>query len=726
MHRIPVITSVVWATAAVVFLTLAPVQGADLPPDSAYVTVDKEGHLVRNGERLRFWGAIGSMPRAAEKNGDMYYGIKESIRRIKKMGFNMVRDWSLRDCAAPHTKGDGSRGDQHDFFIAECAKEGLFIWAPSICAGRGVAVAWDPQLEANAIAGAVSRVNHVNVHNGLKLADDPTIVIWELSNEQWWMTKMLSGDWQRGSAASKKLLLDRWTEFLTRKYENQDKLIAAWGFLFPGEDLAKGTVLLAPTASEQPAARLNDSNPEALAKFQTIPGVIGRDQCTAARGGDVIEFFLQTIIGHKKRCEAALKACGKSVRLSPMVFDTGIGQSIGCEYMQMQGDAIAQDCYQEGGNEAGQFPPYHKRWPFYSTLDSIPQLGKDVPWLEQNKILNKPFLVYETQMGAPNKYRAEWPLLIAATGIIQDWDAACYHYWAFPDVGRDRPYAVRSISRPGAGATQYHYTSDEVEMATIRAGGAILRNSLCATAAKPTLFTYGAPALRDPRMMDYGGDYGGPMAQGDMQNTAFTYGMRLMIDPNQKEFVKIQGPVARLNGFDRIIPLKASPQIQFDYNRGHLIFDAPGVASYTGFFSQYGSDTLRFANGVEVRQITHVDPPDMPFPGNPEKYMSFTLASEDGKPLDQCRQAVLVLVSANFNSGTRATLKPDGKVEWNYGSGPVLTTRVSATVSARQAAGMRYRMIDFEENVLSEGTVGPDGILNIPADKPIWLTELTR
>ena len=216
------------------------------------------------------------------------------------------------------------------------------------------------------------------------------------------------------------------------------------------------------------------------------------------------------------------------------------------------------------------------------------------------------------------------------------------------------------------------------------------------------------------------------MALGNMQNTAFTYGMRLVIDPNQKEFVKINGPVAPLNGFERVIPMKPSPQIEFDYNRGHLIFDAPGVASYTGFFSQYGSDVLRFGNGVVVRKINHVDPPDMPYPGNPEKYTSFTLASEDGKPLDQCRQAVLVLVSANFNTGTRATVKPDGKVEWNFGDGPVLTTRVAATVLAKQMAGMRYRMIDFEENVLKEGKVGSDGTINIPADKPIWLTELSR
>jgi hypothetical protein len=331
-------------------------------------------------------------------------------------------------------------------------------------------------------------------------------------------------------------------------------------------------------------------------------------------------------------------------------------------------------------------------------------------------------------MGGPNKYRAEWPMLMAATGIIQDWDAICYHYWGFNEykLANDRPYANGRISKPGEGAYQYHYTFDAVELANMRVAGDIMRLSLCPTAPSPTIFSYGLPALRDPKMMDYAGDYGGQMALGDMQNTAFTYGMRLMIDPNQKEFVKTTGKVARLNGFNRVIPMRPTPNVEFDYNRGHLIFDAPTVASYTGFFSQYGSEVLRFNNGVEVRQITHVDPPEMPFPGNPEKYTSFSLVSEDGQPLDQCKQALLVLVSANFNTGTKATALPDGKVEWNWGTAPILTTRVSATVSARQIAGMRYKMIDFEENVLDEGTVSADGQLLVPADKPIWMTFLTR
>ena len=39
---------------------------------------------------------------------------------------------------------------------------------------------------------------------------------------------------------------------------------------------------------------------------------------------------------------------------------------------------------------------------------------------------------------------------------------------------------------------------------------------------------------------------------------------------------------------------------------------------------------------------------------------------------------------------------------------------------------MKYRMIDVNQPVLVEGTVGANGALRVPADKPVWVTELDR
>ncbi len=745
-----------------------------LPPDRDYVTVSPEGRLMRHGQRVRFWGAIGSLPPPRKTiHGDPYFLARETVRRLKVLGFNMVRDWAMqRETDPAAKKGDLSATDDHDFFLAECVRQGVSIWVPGLLDGglrmneveaaaravldasteadwtatvkgmasisrsdpnpetlrfTSLAVVWDPRLEAAALGHARRLTDHVNVYTGLRQADDPVFAVWELTNEQWWMSHMMSGGWQSLPAYFKRELLTQWTAYLTEKYQTEERLIQAWGFLFPGENLRRGTILLAPMANATKAVELNDTNPAALAVFQGIATPIGRDQCAPTRTNDVIEFLLHALIAHKKRAGAAVKAWGKSCRLSPMVFDTGIGQSIQAQAMQQEADAVAHASYMEGA-ETDRLPRSAERWPFYSGLDKFPQLAKDVPWLEHNRPIGKPFFVYETQFGSPSKYRAEWPLRIAAAGAIQDWDAACWHYFSFNtyDFEKSEPYSGLHLAFPGPGAYQYDYTSDEIEQATMRVAGAILRNGLAAPAPRPTLFTYGRPALLDPRSMDYAGDYGGPMGLMDMLATAYTNGSRLRIDPRQTEFVKTDGPVTRFNGVERANVVKASPNVTFDVHRSSLVFDSPGVASYTGFLDQLGEDHVTFANGVTLTALRHTDPPGTPYPSGPERFTSFTLASEDGQPLRTCRKAVIALVSSSFNTGLSITEKPDGGIASQWGEAPVLVTRVAGRIAAPALIGMRYRMIDFNEKVLKQGVIGSDGTLTLPDNLPVWLTELTR
>lgn len=744
-------------------------EGPALPPDSEYCVVDADGHLSVNGKRVRFWGAIGSFPGPQKMvKGDPYFFQREAIRRAKVVGFNMYRLWDF-DTDPAAKKGDLSKTDRIDFFVAECARQGFRIWGAGFGGGAvyesditnaaGIvsdsatadewakavrsmckvewwtngkkalslltpAVAWDRRLEALAIEQTRVKVTHTNTHTGLRHCDDPTFAIWELTNEQWWMSNMMGGQWQRLPVFFRAGLIAKWNAFLLKKYGDEAGLIRAWGFLFPGENLVAGTVLLAPMADAKKAAELNDTNPEALAKFKTIEGPIGRDQCTVQRGSDVIEFLLQSIVMHKQRCGTALKTTGRSCKLSPLLYDTGIGQSIHAQYMQMHADAVAHASYQEG-DQSSRINEGHKRYPFYSGLDRPPQMCNDVPWLEHNRPIDKPFLCYETQYGSPSKYRAEWPVRVAALGSVQDWDAACYHYWHFDNYKftADAISYAGPLAQPGDGAYQYEYFSDEIEQASMRAAGAIFRNFLVTPAPKPTIFRWGRPALFDPRAMDYAGDYGqnGLM---DMMMTTYANGVRLVIDPNQKEFLKTDGPVVRFNGFERHCPLQPSPQVEYDYNRGYVVMDSPGAAAYTGFFGEYGADSVAFRNGVKLGGVVHLDPPGTPFPSGAERYTSFTLASDDGKPLAECRKAVLALVASSFNTGL--TFNKAQHKFTNWGREPVLITRVGATVAAPALAGMKWKMIDFSEKTIAEGTVGADGVLVVPADKPVWLTELRR
>jgi len=754
---------------SILSLSSASANGQVLPDKGEYVVV-KDGHLTQGDKPIRFWGAIGSFPDRQETiKGDPYYRQRAAIRRAKMVGFNMFRLWSIGSDDKTK-KGDLSGTDVSDFFIAECGRQGVHIWGAGYGSGElydneveaaakqvpdeipekewieavkgmckiewwsnnqkgfqllNIATAWDPRLEAVSKSKVKAKAQHINVHTGMRNSDDPTFAVWELTNEQWWMSRMLGGQWQELPAPLRKSLINKWNRFIDKKYHTNTEIQRAWGFLFPGEDLASGTILLAPMGRSLKAVELNDTNPAAIAAFKSIETPIGRDQSTTARANDVIEFFLEILLSHKQRMGAELKTWGKSCQLSPLIYDTGIGESIQVQYMQLQADAVSHASYMEGIQES-RISKSHKRYPFYSRLDQQPNLSNDVTWLEHNRPVNKPFLCYETQFGSPSKYRAEWPVLISALGSIQDWDAACYHYWTSEkyDYKSATPF-TGPLSFPANGAYQYDYTHDEVEQATMRAAGAVFRNKLVAPAINPTVFSWGKPALLDPKSMDYAGSYG-PTGLHDMATTTYVNGVRIAIDPTQSEYLKTTGPVTRFNGFERPTPLRPSKNVVYDAQRAYVQIDAPGVAGYTGFLGEYGSNVVQFANGVVLRDVIHLSPAGTPYPAGKEKFTSFTLASEDGNSLASCKKAVIALVSSSFNTGLKMTPKANGETDFQWGDVPVLVTRVGATIIAKPIAGMRYRMIDFNEKVLFEGVIPASGELKVSAKQPVWIIELSR
>ena len=142
-----------------------------LPPDSAYCRVDGEGHLSIGGKRVRFWGAIGAFPGKRETiQGDPYYRQREAIRRAKRVGFNLFRIWHLEfDDAAK--KGGLSPTDVSDFFIAECGRQDVRLWA----AGFGGGALYEDDVESSAKAAGDPAT-----------AADWTAAVKGMCRKEWW------------------------------------------------------------------------------------------------------------------------------------------------------------------------------------------------------------------------------------------------------------------------------------------------------------------------------------------------------------------------------------------------------------------------------------------------------------------------------------------------------------------------------------------------------------
>lgn len=771
----------------------------NLPPDNAYVVVDAQGHLSVNGERQRFWAAIGkplvtadikpedSAEERARKLERSRKGTLAILDHFEAMNFNGVRLWNTLP-SVTYEVGDGSYADCVDFFLAEAKQRGFRIWAAGVGNRTGdprpedvtivddpasaeawqaaisetqsgerkidlrhnIARAWDPRLEALTIERMRQSAHHLNRHTGLRWADDPVFAVWELTNEEWWMRKMVGGQWQRLPAYFRQQLVARWNAFLLTKYGTTAALTAAWEKLLPGEELEKATIIFAPMAGRtKVAAAINDANEHARAAITALETGYRRQDFSRQRAADVLEFLMGLQLAHKARLTAAFKEFGKSTQLSPILNDTGIGYEVQSAFLHQNAEAVSHDAYVNGWGPDYVAPTLgDTRFPHADMLRQLdaerlaansgrwnnwllkpPGICQGVPWLEHNRVDGKPYLVYETQIQQPAKYRADFPLRLLALASIQDWDWISWHYFQPHDnVGMvEKPFEHKLDVTSGRHPQGYHFTYDEVQNAMMRAAGRAFREGALAPAANPTRFIFGARSLYDPDSMEYAGSYG--ISGMDMLQTTYQYGVRLEIDPTRQDD-EVIGPVVSFADRNTHNPYTPTEQIRFDWKKGYLFIDAPSTVAFTGLLANYG-EKVAFAQDVTLSDVTLVNPEGTPYPvGDDERYIAFALYAQDGKPLAEAQAISVSIVSTSFNTGFKLG---DDMSNGPYhvpagtqaGGLPVLVTRVGATLTAPALNGMRWTALDWNRAEIASGVVS-DNTLRIPADLPIFVIELHR
>ncbi len=708
------------------------------------------------------------------------------ITRFQDLGFNLARFWRSNAYKGhnDYVPGDGSPADVRDHFVATAKAKGFHLWAaglnhgvdgisptddvslindPNSAAAWQEAVAdgldekrkkggslnraryWDPRLEAYAISNMVEAATHFNKYTGLRWCDDPVFAAFELSNEEWWVRAMLNGEWQKTPTFFRNSLVAQWNAFLLKKYASTQDLTKAWNSLLPGEDPTSGTVLFAPMAGKTKVTlSINDGSAHAQAAVDAmVKQEYGPADFNEQRARDVLQFLEEMQITHKTKEANAIKPLGRATQQTPLAWDTGIGYEIQSAWLHQHADATVHDAYVNGRYDIEPTPtgPFtdalqelqaHTEWgrkatnrgQWVSWLEKPPGISQGVPWLEHNKVVGKPFFCYETQIQQPAKYRADYPLRFAALASIQDWDIACWHYWG--GVGeistQTSPFARAMDNTTGSHPQGYHYTYDEVQNAMMRAAGTAWRNQAWKPAPKPTTFIYGSKSMTDPTSMRYAGSYG--MGGMDMLPTTYQHGVRIEIDPTREDDAVI-GPVVKATDYEVHNPYDPTSEITFDWKKGYLKMDAPASMTWTGFLSQVGN-AVTFQDGSRLEKVTFNNPEGIYEPITAEEgYIAFSLYSEDGKPLAETKQAALSLMSSSFNTGFSLEKLENGKTKVHGGGMPVLVTRVGAQLTCRAIDGMRYTLRDWHMDAIGEGVVSK-GVLEIPADKPVWMIELTR
>ena len=756
-RRLGFLYSAWWVIAAI---SCTPCIAADavLPPEGAYVTVNAAGQLTLHGERVRFYGVAGGFPARENWAGDeLHRANRETVARLHRLGFNMVRYWrGFGQGESGYVKGDGSAADLIDHFLYECKRQGIRVWNagmggsvgkampgdvdvvhdPATAAAwreavgkRGfplgrhaLATVWDERLAALRLERLKRSADHVNQYTGLRWADDPVFAIWELVNEDWWFFNIMRGRHLQLPEFFRRTLYARWNAYLRDRYVDDVSLRAAWaGNLLSFESLESGSVALLPLAYELSG----DAQAKSLGVGvgDTVDVGIAMGDFNKRRMADVTRFLLELWIEHKRAEAAAVQSWGKSLSKSPLVWDTGIGWSLQTQFMHQHADAVAHATYMNGTHHPD---PTHKRYPWYSALEELPLLAWDKPWLEQNRTPGKPFFVYENNIMQPAKYRGEHPVRMVHLGAIQDWDAIITHYWGFPvDPSESEPYTRPMDYTLGGHPQGYHFQYDSVLQSAMTVLAEVFKHGHIDPAPDPTIFIFGRRSLHDPTDGGYGD------ATKRIVATAYRYGSRIVIDP-EREGDEVRGPSRRRAVYEPS-PVRATDEMRYDYQKGALVLDAPGAAVFTGFFAEQEAP-FEFASGVAIQNVRMHNDTAIAYPvTDEEQYLTFGVASRDGKPLAETSDAVLTAMSTSFNDGfeldpthvTREWFLSDESFPNGAGGLPIRYARPEVTLRAGPLRGMRYRILDFHLRTIETGRIDSDTFV-IRADMPLFLIELQR
>jgi len=716
-----------------------------LPPDEPVTTdpppaplfgqiTSDEGHLVgSDGNRVRFWGV-----NAVDEPGRTYREITHIVHRIRRTGFNAVRlhlyDIRFIDTDAKNengertsvvfrkaTRGDGSLLDKLDYFIYCCEREGLYLYltldrlrvkfAPGDydvlpSDGPEDEKAWkeaveqlqpsradehayyvDPRL-AEAQARYVRQLlDHRNAYTGTRIADDRYVALYELTNENHFPEWMLRGEFHKWPDYFQRVLQERWNQWLRERYGDDQKLQTAWGGLGKGESVGNATVELAPSlgqAKDYPSKRL----------------------------ADVHRFVYELFINYSQRLERIIRDAGHSSANAPVSWDTLHEHKHKWYYPCSLANLVTVGTYTHGGTEPRRETCVLTRPP------------KALYNLSHASVLGKPMVVYETNTLKPDWWRAVYPMWIAAFASTHDWDGIFWYTWGdgtVPDQFDDDTYSATGLRYASVGH-QWHgivISTDEVLLASLRAAGEIFRGCHIPSSADPIIVTIGARDLLGPRLwlgdidVPYPEDAPPPWKRAfALGATDFLHTVRYRFDMGRDDSLVSRELIPKVSQ-----PCSPVAGLTYDWQRGLMVIDTPTAKAAVGFVDE----TVSFNDEVEITDITRIDP----------RFLCFAFVSTDGRPLQEARNALLVLTTYGENRGRILRPDPDAvsadvsrfaKLVQSWGVAPPAIARPSVTIQL--GSHWNWQAFDFTLRPIAKGK--EQRTLHVPAGMPVYHVQLDR
>lgn len=657
----------------------------------------KDGHLFRNGQRLRLWGIN------IVQEYDTRFTKEEQLRildRIQAVGFNALRphlydiylvpDGDAGCTVSTYIKGDNSAMDKVDHFLAAAAERGLSLFMTFDRRRRAITpetwklvpgddgkdeVEWkktvaelntthphpatwieqvwplDERLEKIYTLWVKNLLAHTNLYTGKTYAEDPAIAMWEISNESSFIPMAMDGSSAAYTGYFAKQTQKRWNQFLRDHYQTTDRLKVAWRTLEKGESLEEGTITVSPVpvpVLEKP------SQDDGKYPYRRIR--------------DLTTFFVNQYIEANNRIRAVIRAAapkGVGANVVPIGYDTHYQPNLLDMYGAAGGDVSIAGLYSWVRTYDTADPTY----PWTSALAQPPALyGMDL-----GRIAGKPTVTYEVNIHRPAPYRAEFPFVIAAYDSARNWDGAFWYYWmdgndkvakTYEELNAgDQTYA--STGDAWAGVGTYH---DPIMVAAIKVAGTIFKTGALRADEHPARIVVG------PEELIWSNAKIGPwlnVVRAAMRDG----GAEIAFDPQdapRPPNLTIPPATTKTS--------RLGPDVRFDHVKRQMICDAEKVKLFVGWPD---STTVSFGDGISINGL------------KVGQFIAFAMVTEDSQPIGRSERILLTALSTGENKGFKYDPKATTKTGWEgmlagvvaSGEGPVQVVWPKVTVALGNRKG---------------------------------------
>ncbi len=641
-------------------------------PIKGHVRRKDNGFVDAEGRPVRFWmvqgGGLMSMDR---KTTDFW------ARRLAKYGVNLNR-LGFSGMFKSYTKGDMAtfkkQLDNLHYTVAALKKWGIYCyfghlyWQTHVKVNEKVAgpgygngktplelLFFDPEFQAYFRKYVAAIMKPKNPYTGMPLAEDPAVAFVEIQNE----SSLFFWTFNPGRMVPQTLRLmeTAFGDWAQKKYGNLNAALAAWGPKKPKK----------PSVDDLAAGRLAVYGAGFLTSADWA-----RAQRNSKRASDQLQFMVET---QKKFYADMIKGLRREAGLKGMIacsnWKTADPKTLGIfeRYSYTPGDVICRNAY-----FGVSYKPRPKR--FYAIDLGDTFLGRSALMppakpspLTVGHVFDHPYMITENCWTRPNRFRAEWPWLIATYAQMMGVDG--WNFFALQSSMWQTPMAVWELNSPCI-LGQFPAASLVFRRGYVKEAGFAVNEKI----NFKELYNFKGPYLYELTGQDdlwvskIGDKEAGADARAKQKEPmAFFVGKVNRIPTKEPSALKTVD-------FSKYIDPKAKTvrsmtgELTWDYGKGIAAVNAPKVQGATGFLSKGGTIKL---HDIEIKCEN--------------EYCSIMVVSLDDKPLKSSKRILIQAATEDLPYGFKT--KPQGQYRriTDLGGYPLNVKLIKATITLKGRKG---------------------------------------